>query len=325
MDNPVVPPSGSVYAEALERRVKVLDVAMILRRDGVFAALWTPTDAKGRLLESELKTILRFVRSKAVHGILTLGSTGEFPHLGLAVRRRVMEVAAGEGEGLMVLANISDIRPGVVSELGRQARSLGLSAVALLPPCFYQVAQADLVEFFVRAGQAAQLPLLLYNYPERTGNRIELETIGAVADRTALMGVKQSGADFDYHRPLVQLGRERGFVVFTGSEPRLAEAMALGVTGCVSGLANAVPELVVEVFEAAKAGRAPSVATTVSRLQALGRLMETLEFPLNVSAAIAARGLPVGKPKSVVSASTQARYQRLVLELRHLYREWNLI
>jgi 4-hydroxy-tetrahydrodipicolinate synthase len=298
---------------------------MTFRRDGVFVALWTPTDAEGRLLESELKTLLRFVRSKAIHGILALGSTGEFPHLELAVRRRVLELVAGEGDGLTVLANISDIRPGAVSELGRLARSLGLPAVALLPPYFYQVAQADLAEFFVRAGQAAQLPLWLYNYPERTGNRLELETIAAVADRASVAAVKQSGAEFAYHGPLVQLGREKGFVVFTGNESRLVEAMALGVAGCVSGLANAVPELVVGAFEAVKAGRGPDVATAVSRLQQLGCLLDALEFPLNVAAAIAARGLPVGEPKSVVSASTQARYQKLVHELRHLYREWNLI
>jgi hypothetical protein len=54
----------------------------------VLAALWTPTEAEGRVGESELKTRLRFVLSKAVHGILALGSTGEFPHLGLAVRGR---------------------------------------------------------------------------------------------------------------------------------------------------------------------------------------------------------------------------------------------
>ena len=70
-----------------------------------------------------------------------------------------------------------------------------------------------------------------------------------LAERVPLAGVKQSGADFEYHRALVRLGREKNFVVWTGSDTRIPEAMALGVSGCVSGLANAVPELVVEVFK----------------------------------------------------------------------------
>jgi 4-hydroxy-tetrahydrodipicolinate synthase len=297
---------------------------MDFRQDGVFLALWTPTDTEGRLLESDLRVLLRFAASRAIHGILALGSTGEFPYLEPATRRKVLELVAEEARGLSVLANISDIRPRVVADLGRSARGLGLAGVAVLPPYFYRVAQADLVEFFVWAGQSAQLPLVLYNYPERTGNRIELETVAAVADRTPVAAVKQSGSDFEYHRALVQLAREKGFVVFTGGEPQLAEAMAMGVTGCVSGLANAVPELVVGAFDAVRAGRASEVDRFMSRLRELGRLMEWIEFPGNVAAAIEARGLPVGTPKSVISPSTRARYRELVGELRRLYVEWNL-
>src|SRR5947208_1685974 len=93
----------------------------------------------------------------------------------------------------------------VVTYFGQFARASSADAVALLPPHFYPLAQADLVEFFVRAGEAADLPVFLYNFPERTGNRISLETIGSVADRVRLAGVNQSGGEFEYHRALVEL------------------------------------------------------------------------------------------------------------------------
>lgn len=288
-------------------------------------ALWTPTDAEGSLLEHELRAHLNFLRGQNVQGILALGSTGEFLHLDLPVRKRLLEIVAEEAGPLAVLANISDIRPRAVAELGRFAQDLQLSAVAVLPPHFFPLAQSDLEEFFVRAGDAAQLPLFLYNFPERTGNRIALETVAAVADRSSLAGVKQSGAEFQYHRQLVELGRRKNFVVFTGGEPRLAEAMALGVTGCVSGLANAVPEMVVDIFEFAGGRRAGNLEEAVRRMQRLGALVDQIEFPLNVAAAIEARGLPTGEPKSVVSAGTRARYEQLVHDLRGLYREWQLI
>jgi dihydrodipicolinate synthase/N-acetylneuraminate lyase len=122
---------------------------------------------------------------------------------------------------------------------------------------------------------------------------------------------------------LVALGREKNFVVLTGADTRIPEAMALGVTGCVSGLANAVPELVVEIFQATKAGRKSD--TAVERMRAVGRLVERREFPLNVAAAMEARRLPVGSPKSMVSPSTRMRYQQLVSDLRQLFDEWKLI
>ncbi|MBI3415332.1 MAG: dihydrodipicolinate synthase family protein [Verrucomicrobia bacterium] len=293
-------------------------------REGIIVALWTPTDERGQLLTRELEANLDFIRARNVHGIMPLGSTGEFVHFDTAQRKEILELVTRRVSPLPIIANISNVRLAVVTELATHARQIGCAAVTALPPWFFALAQADLVEFFVRAGEMAQLPLFLYNFPERTGQRISLETVAAVAARVPLAGVKQSGAEFSYHRELVQLGREKNFVVLTGADTRLAEAMALGVTGCVSGLANVVPEVVLEIFHAVKAGTPAQAADAIRIMSAFGGLMDKLEFPLNVSAAMAARGRHVGLPKSIVSPATQARYQALIAEVRQLLNEWKL-
>ena len=294
------------------------------RRDGIFAALWTPTDAGGNLLEKELKTNVRFVTRNGVHGLMALGSTGEFLKLDLPQRRRLLELVL-ENSNLPVIANVSDLRPTAAFDLARCARRGGAAAVAVMTPYFYPLSQPDLVEFFVRVGEAAQLPVLLYNFPERTGNRIDLATVAEVADRIPLAGIKQSGAEFEYHRALVQLGREKDFAVFTGADTRLAEALSLGVAGCVSGLANVVPELVVEIFAAAHSKVRGKGNVAETRMQELGRRLGVLAFPLDVAAAMEARALSVGVPKSLVSPATQKMYGKLVIELKALFREWKLI
>ena len=299
-------------------------MAISAPKEGVIAALWTPTDAHGRVLRDELAAQVQFLRAKGVHGLMVLGSTGEFPHIEPGARKDLLETVLSMAGPLSIMANVSDIRPAVVADLARSARGLGAHSVAVLAPWFYPLAQDDLQEFFVRTGEAAELPVFLYNFPERTGNRIALETIAKVAARTTLAGVKQSGAEFEYHQPLAALGREKGFVVFTGNEARLAEAMALGVAGCVSGLANAVPELVVEIFSAVKLGEVDRAERATARTREVTRLVDGLEFPLNVAAAMEARGLPVGHPKSLVSAATRGRYERLAAALRSLYVDWGL-
>ncbi len=293
-------------------------------REGIIVALWTPTDERGNLLVEEFRAPLQFLLRKGVHGILPLDSTGEFLFFDPAQRKQFLNVIAENAGALPVIANISDIRPAVVKELARHCRELALAGVTLLTPYFFPVTQPDLVEFFVGAGAAAQLPLFLYNFPERTGNRIALETIAAVAERTPLAGVKQSGDEFDYHVPLVKLGRERNFCVLTGADTRLAEAMALGVTGCVSGLANAVPELMVEVFNGVRQNAPARAQRATEQMQAIGKLIGQVPFPLNVAATIKARGFQPGHPKAIVSSTTKARYQQLVSELRDLFREWKL-
>lgn len=294
-------------------------------KEGVIAALWTPTDAHGRVLRAELAVLVEFLRAKGVHGLMVLGSTGEFPHIEPGARKELLETVVSMAGSLSIMANVSDIRPAVVADLARSARALGAQSVAALAPWFFPLAQDDLQEFFVRTGEAAGLPMFLYNFPERTGNRIALDTIAKVAARTTVAGVKQSGAEWEYHQPLVALGREKGFVVFSGNEARLAEAMALGVAGSVSGLANAVPELVVEIFTAVKLGDMDRAERATARTREVTRLVDGLEFPLNVAAAIEARGLPVGQPKSIVSAATRGRYERLVVALRSLYQGWGLV
>jgi dihydrodipicolinate synthase/N-acetylneuraminate lyase len=298
---------------------------MSLNWDGIYCALWTPTDEQGRLMERALEDNLDFLKCSGVQGLLPLGSTGEFPQLSPETRRATMEKVAQAAGPLRLMMNISDIRPSVVAELGRCARQVGAAAVSLLPPSFFPVAQEDLVEFFVRGAEAAQLPLFLYNFPERTGNRIALETVAAVVDRVPVAGIKQSGNEFGYHSQLVALGREKGFIVLTGADTRLSEAVALGVSGCVSGLSNAVPDLVLGAFSEAKTGAPQGAAVALSRMTELARRIPQVEFPLDVAAVMEARGRIVGSPKRIISNATQARYDKLVAELRTLFQQWKLI
>ncbi len=293
--------------------------------DGVICALWTPTDASGCVLGDELKSNLDFIRRGGARGVLALGSTGEFLHLDLAERKSFLEKVTAAADGLQVLVNISDIRPKVMAELARFSQEIGAAAMAILPPYFYPVNQSDLVEFFVRAGEDSSIPLFLYNFPERTGNRIALETIRAVAERIPLAGVKQSGAEFEYHRALVALGREMNFVVFSGSDTHLPEAMAMGAAGCVSGLSNAVPDLVTSIFRAVQGGAPADAAVAIDRMRTIGTLVEQLEFPSNVAALIEARGLVPGHPKTIVSPATRVRHQKLVADFRGLFQAWGLI
>jgi dihydrodipicolinate synthase/N-acetylneuraminate lyase len=93
----------------------------------------------------------------------------------------------------------------------------------------------------------------------------------------------------------------------------------------VSGLANAVPDLVGEVFATVKRGQAAPESQAANRMRQIGAWVDRLEFPLNVAAVMEARGLSPGHPKSVVSPATRERYETLVRGVRQLFQEWNLI
>ena len=285
---------------------------------GIFSAQWIPTDALGRVDRASLAAHIEFERRAGISGVLALGSTGEFPFFTLDERKSVLATVAELAAPLPVFANISDVRPRVAIELGLHAKSLGLPVVALMPPMYYPVSQADVLAYFLHVADAVGLPVMLYNFPELAGKRIEPATIAAFAERAPMIAIKQSGGDFEYHRELIALGREKGFVVMSGADTRLPEAFALGAAGAIGGLVNIAPELMVLIDGVCRRGEAGDLAMAAETMREIGRILDQLTFPLNVAAGLEARGFDPGAPKSVVSAESRALYVKIVAEVAEL-------
>ena len=294
------------------------------RPSGVFSAQWIPVDSAGRLDRAALGSHVAFEKRHGIAGVLALGSTGEFPHFSVDERKAVLAAVAELAAPLPVIANISDIRPRAVVDLGRYAKSLGLPAVGLMPPPFFPLAQADLLAFFLHVAEAVDLPVMLYNFPELTGKRIDLATVAAFADRAPMCAIKQSGGEFAYHRELIALGREKDFVVMSGADTRLPEVFALGAAGCIGGLVNIVPELMVAIDRICRQGQPGDSAGAAALMIEVGRIVDQLTFPLNVGAGLAARGFDPGAPKMIVSPASQALWAKLGAELVALFKDHKL-
>jgi 4-hydroxy-tetrahydrodipicolinate synthase len=299
-------------------------MSSLVKPSGIYSAQWMPTDARGRLDRSGLAEHIEFERRAGISGVLALGSTGEFPHFTTEERKAALATVAELAAPLPVLANISDIRPSAAIDVGRHAKSLGIAAVALMPPPFFPVSQADMLAYFLHVADAVELPVMLYNFPELAGKRIEVDTVAAFADRAPMIAIKQSGGQFDYHRELIALGREKDFVVMSGSDTRLPEAFALGAAGAIGGLVNIVPELMVYIDRVCRQGESGDASPAAAAMQDLGRIVDQLTFPLNVAAALEARGFDPGVPKSVVSPESRALYEKIVTELTALFERHDL-
>ena len=291
---------------------------------GIIPAVWTPTDADGKLLRAGFRKNIEAMIAAAVDSLLVLGSTGEFIHFTVDQRKRILETSLSCAGKIPVIANISDVNPRIVADLGRHAKSCGAAGVSLLAPWFYPLNEDDLVAFFIAAGKAIDLPLILYNFHAMTGKCITPDTVRRIGCEIQIGGIKHSAGDLEEHKELAAVGDELGFNVVTGWDTHLPEAMALGAKGCVAGLANVVPELIVKVYQALVNGRSEDVHEPARQMRKIGEIIGSLEFPLNVAAAMEARGREVGVPKSVMSAQTRVRYAALRENMRALLAEYGL-
>ena len=294
------------------------------RPSGIYSAQWIPTDAHGRVDRAALAAHLQFERRAGISGVLALGSTGEFPHFSVEERKHILGIVAEIAAPLPVIANVSDIRPSVAVELGLAAKALGLPAIALMPPPFFPVSQADQLAYFLHVAEHVGLPVMLYNFPELTGKRIDAKTIAAFADRAPMCAIKQSGGEFSYHQELIALGREKGFAVMSGADTRLPEVFKLGGAGCIGGLVNIVPEWMVLIERVCRQGQTGDSTAAAAGMVEVGRIIDQLTFPLNVAAGLEARGFRPGAPKTIVSPESQRIYTKIVDELAALFRKHQL-
>jgi 4-hydroxy-tetrahydrodipicolinate synthase len=299
-------------------------MSSLFPRCGVIVALSLPTNRQGRVLKRALAAHLAWLRETGVHGVLALGSTGEFVRLSQEERMAALELIAELAVPLPVVANVSDTNPRVSATLGRFARRLGLPGVAIMPPHFYPVSAADQLSFFLHVAEAASLPVMLYNFPELAGNRIAIETVDAFAKRGELAAIKQSGSEFSYLEPLVALGQKRDFSVFSGADTRLEEAFQIGAAGCIGGFVNFVPEYMLEIYRGMHEDRTGDLSLAADKLRDVGRAMEKATFPLNIAAGIEARGFESGAPKTVISAESQRAHTAIVRELKAMFKSWKL-
>ena len=284
--------------------------------EGIWTALWTPTDENGALKKEALDKHLDFLLSRGVNGIALCGSTGQFPYLSVATRKELLHHVVEKIGPNRVFVNISDIRQANVKELAQHANEEKVAAVMLLPQMYYPYEQLDLTTYFVTMAKIANRPLILYNYPECVRNRIEMETIDNVSGEVPLLGIKQSGSDFAYHRQLIDLGRKYGFNVYTGSDTRLQEAFTLGVVGNIGGMSNALPELIVKLYQSFKKNDLVAMKDASDKIAAIGRLLSRVPFPVSIAALMEAKNLEPGAHKEILSPTTLYEYGELVLALR---------
>jgi 4-hydroxy-tetrahydrodipicolinate synthase len=127
--------------------------------------------------------------------------------------------------------------------------------VVAAPPYYFQVGQADLLQYFKRLAIESPLPLFLYNAPLNTHHWLEVETVIQLAGETNVAGLKDSGLKMGYFHTVHEAVRDRSeFSLLVGPDDLLAEAVLMGAHGGMAGGSNVWPRMFVALYEAAAAG-----------------------------------------------------------------------
>ena len=208
---------------------------------GAVAAALTPLREEGQALDEEaFAPYADFLAEGGLNGVLALGTTGEGILLTVDERRRATELFVDACAGrLQVAAHCGAQTTADTVELVRHAVEAGADAVAVIGPPYFKLDDEALFEHFRRAAAAAApTPFYLYEFEATSGYAIPLGVIDRLRQEAPnLAGLKVSDAPFDKVQPYLVEGLD----VFVGAEALIAECLAAGAAGAVSGLAAAFP------------------------------------------------------------------------------------
>jgi dihydrodipicolinate synthase/N-acetylneuraminate lyase len=286
---------------------------------GVNVAAVTPHGKRGD--EPDIGATLElidFLCASGVQGITLLGSTGEFVNLNLDDRVRLVYLAVKRSR-VPVLAGVSHTTLDGALALGREATAAGAAGLLLMPPFFYRYAAAEIREFYLRfaaeAGHGA--PIYLYNVPAFT-SAIPLETAVQLLATGHFAGIKDSSGDWGNFLALSRQAQQQPFTLLIGQDSIYARARMAGADGVVSGIASAIPELLLELERAIQSRNDADISRLDARLHEFIRRIERFPTPVGIKAALAVRGVKTGPFPIPLARETLAALD----EFREWFRAW---
>ncbi len=224
---------------------------------GVYPACVTPFTQEGAVDAAAMQHNIRKWLAAGCHGVLVLGSTGEFVHLDEHERDELIAAARDTVPSDRVLSvGVGHLGTAQTIRQTRRAAELGADVALVVTPFFYKPAMthAALVAHYTAVADASPIPVLIYNVPPFTGLNIEVQTVAALSRHPNIVGMKDSFGDVGQLAAEVEASAD-GFAIFTGGARVLQAAMVVGCIGANLAVANIAPELCVAIYDAALAGR----------------------------------------------------------------------
>lgn len=197
------------------------------------------------------------------------------------------------------------------------AESIGANGVAAVAPYYYPHNDQELANYYGEIVDSVSLPVYVYNNPKTTGNSISADLLVRLAD-LGVVGIKDSSFDILQFYAYMRRVTKPDFEFVMGTESLILPAMAMGARAAVSGLANALPEVVVELYQACKDNDYGSAARLQQKVLELREVMHLAPSICAVQAMLKMRGMRAGSPKSPFAPISEQKYAQIEASLRRL-------
>jgi len=284
---------------------------------GSNTALITPFK-NGAVDEAAFAKLVDWQVVQGSHGLVPCGTTGESPTLSHGEHQRVVEICIEAVAGRVpVIAGAGSNSTAEAVAFTQHAAKAGADAVLHVTPYYNKPTQAGLIAHFEAISDASALPIVIYNIPGRSIVDMTPETMGVLAKRDNIIGVKDATADMArVGQQAAQCGAD--FIQLSGEDESAVAFNKQGGRGCISVVSNIVPDLCAAMQNASLDGDIATAEAMQAKLVPLIRALFCESSPSPIKYAMARLGHcaeDIRLPLLSATAATRAQVDAALAEL----------
>lgn len=214
---------------------------------GIIPAFYACYDKNGQIDAAAVRALTEYFLDKGVKGLYVGGSSGECIYQSVAERKLVLENVMAVAKGkLTIIAHVACNNTADSCELAAHAESLGVDAIAAIPPIYFHLPEYAIAQYWNDISAAApNTDFIIYNIPQLAGVALTMPLLRTMLKNPRVIGVKNSSMPVQD----IQMFRDEGAIVFNGPDEQLLSGLAAGAIGGIGGTYGAMPELYMKIRE----------------------------------------------------------------------------
>ena len=265
---------------------------------GIITPILTPMNADESVNLDELCNQIERQLEGGVHGLFPFGTNGEGYILSEGEKVQVLEATISQVKGRVpVYAGTGCISTRDTIRMSKKAQELGADVLSIITPSFALASQKELYDHYVEVAKHVDIPIVLYNIPARTGNKLLPETVAKLAkDVDIIMGAKDSSGDWENLLAYITLTRdlEKDFRVLSGNDALILPSLKEGGAGGIAGCANVYPHVLASIYDLFQAGKLDAAQVAQDSIASFRAVFKYGNPNTVVKKAAALLGYPVG-------------------------------
>ena len=220
---------------------------------GIFPAFYACYDDNGAISPERVREFTEYMIGKGVTGLYVGGSSGECIYQSVAERKLVLENVMEAARGrIVIIAHVACNNTADSMELAAHAESLGVDAIAAIPPIYFHLPPHGIAQYWNDISSAApNTDFIIYNIPQLAGVGLNGALLREMLKNPRVIGVKNSSMPVQD----IEMWRDEGAIVFNGPDEQLLSGLVAGAIGGIGGTYAVMPELYLRIFALVSEGR----------------------------------------------------------------------